>query len=275
MSDISWETALTYVAGGDQEAALMVARQWNQHGASGILNFLGEHLRVKAKVKATLSEYLTLIPKILEEGIKSDVAIKPSQLGLEFGMEQFNQNLRNVLEVATDSQIFVWIDMEKPRSVEPTLKVFRDMLKNFGPDNIGICVQANLRRTPQDLTDLVGLEARIRLVKGVYHGTPEDLLPPNLQVNDAYRNLMEALFETSPRFALGTHAPDLIEEAILLNQKWNRDVEWEMLLGVMVERQLDLLARGLSIGIYIPFGSEGWKAYTRRRLLERRRSKTQ
>jgi len=114
----------------------------------------------------------------------------------------------------------------------------------------------------------------VRLVKGVYQGEPADMLPPGSQVEDAFRQLMKYLFKVSTRFVLGTHDPILIEESLFLNQKYKRIVEWEMLMGVTVERQLDLLARGVPFGIYVPYGSE-WEPYVRRRLLERHRSENQ
>lgn len=274
MSDISWELAQTYVAGKTREAALRVAQEWNRRGASVILNFLGEHLRMESAVVATVEEYLTLIFEMQKAEVQGSVAVKPSQLGLELelGYEKFAQNLNSLLEMANDTNIFVWIDMEQPRSVGATLEVFRDVLKDFRSDSVGVCVQANLRRTPQDLETLVERGARLRLVKGVYHGTPEELLPPGPQVDNAFRQLMTRLFETSSRFALGTHDPGLIEEALSLNQKWQRDVEWEMLMGVTVERQLELLTRGIPFGLYVPYGKDGWESYVRRRLLERRQS---
>ena len=194
------------------------------------------------------------------------MAIKPSQLGLELGRENFAQNLHRLLRVAKNADIFVWIDMEQPRSVSPTLEVFRDVLRDFGTNHIGICLQANLRRTPQDLVELIGRGACLRLVKGVYHGEPADMLPPGSLVENVFQELMEQLFESSFRFALGTHDPVLIEESLELNQKWNREVEWEMLMGVAVERQIDLLTRRLSFGVYIPYGQE-WEPYVRRRLM--------
>lgn len=161
--------------------------------------------------------------------------------------------------------------MEFPRSVEPTLEIFQGVLRDFGPKNLGVCLQANLQRTPKDLEALIKHKACVRLVKGIYQGEPVDMLPPGSKVEDAFRQLMIRLFETCPRFVLGTHDPILIEESLSHNQKYKWIVEWEMLMGVTVERQLDLLARGVPFGVYIPYGSE-WEPYVRRRMLERYRS---
>ena len=133
----------------------------------------------------------------------------------------------------------VWIDMEHYRSVKSTLMIYRSVLDKFGSNHVGICLQANLKRTPSDLDELVKDEARIRLVKGVYLGEPVDILSQGPPVDNAYRMLMRKLFETSPRFALGTHDPLLIEESIILNETWNREVEWEMLMGVTIDNQMD------------------------------------
>lgn len=238
-----------------------------------ILNLLGEHLRTESTVLIALREYLALISEMQSAEIPGSVAIKPSQLGLELEpvRENFDQNLRRLLDVSSDAEIFIWVDMEFPRSVEPTLEVFQGILRDFGPENLGVCLQANLQRTLKDLEALIKHKVCVRLVKGVYKGEPIDMLSPGSKVEDAFRQLMIRLFETSPRFALGTHDPILIEESILHNQKYKRIVEWEMLMGVTVERQLALLARGVPFGVYIPYGSE-WEPYVRRRMLERYRS---
>ncbi len=269
MTKPSWDIAQIYIAGKDRKAALEVAHLWNHRGASVILNLLGEHLRTESTVLTALREYLALISEMQSSEILGSVAIKPSQLGLELEPEQenFDQNLRRLLDVSSNAEIYIWVDMEFPRSVEPTLAVFQGVLRDFGPEILGICLQANLKRTPKDLEALIKLKACVRLVKGIYQGEPIDMLPPSLQVDDAFRQLMIRLFKASPRFVLGTHDPILIEESLLLNKKYKRIVEWEMLMGVTVDRQLDLLARGVPFGIYVPYGQE-WEPYVRRRVLE-------
>lgn len=263
-----------YIAGESVEDALRVAKAWNQYGASVIINFVGEHIRENTKVLTIVSEYLKLILAMRNEGIHGSVDIKPSQLGLIQSHENFSQNLHKILEVAQNTDIFVWIDMEHYRSVKSTLMIYRRVLDKFGSKHVGICLQANLKRTPRDLDELVKEEARIRLVKGVYQGEPVDILSQGPPVDNAYRMLMRKLFETSPRFALGTHDPLLIEESIILNETWNRDVEWEMLMGVTVDNQMDLIMREIPIGVYIPYGPN-WDPYVRRRLLEARRNQSE
>ena len=263
-----------YVAGESVEEALRVAKALNQFGASVIINYLGENIRENTKILSTVSEYLKLIPTMRNEEIRGSVDIKPSQLGLIQSHENFSQNLHKILEVAQNTDIFVWIDMEHYRSVKSTLMIFRNVLDKFGSKHVGICLQANLKRTPGDLDELVKEEARIRLVKGVYLGDPDDILFQGPPVDNAYRMLMRKLFETSPRFALGTHDPLLIEESIRLNETWNRDIEWEMLMGVTVDNQMDLIMREIPIGVYIPYG-QNWDPYVRRRLLEARRNQSE
>ncbi len=263
-----------YVAGESVEDALRVAKALNQFGASVIINYLGENIRENTKILATVSEYLKLVPTMRNEEIRGSVDIKPSQLGLIQSHEKFSQNLHKILEVAQNTDIFVWIDMEHYRSVKSTLMIFRNVLDKFGSKHVGICLQANLKRTPSDLDELVKEKARIRLVKGVYLGDPVDILSQGPPVDNAYRMLMRKLFETSPRFALGTHDPILIEESIRLNETWNRDVEWEMLMGVTVDNQMDLIMREIPIGVYIPYG-QTWDSYIRRRLLEARRNQSE
>ncbi|MFX0204224.1 MAG: proline dehydrogenase family protein [Candidatus Hodarchaeota archaeon] len=269
----SWDTAQTYIAGKKRKDALEIAHLWNHRGASVILNLLGEHLRTESTILTALREYLAVISEMQSAEILGSVAIKPSQLGLELEPKRknFDQNLRRILDVSSDAEIFIWVDMEFPKSVEPTLEVFQGVLRDFGPENLGVCLQANLQRTPNDLEALIKHKACVRLVKGIYQGEPGDMLPPGSKVEDAFRQLMIRLFETCPRFVLGTHDPILIEESLLHNQKYKRVVEWEMLMGVSVERQLDLLAHGVPFGVYIPYGSE-WEPYVRRRMLERYRS---
>lgn len=274
MSNPLWTVSKIYIAGESVEDALRVSKAWNQFGASVIINYLGEHIRENTKVLTTVTEYLKLIPMMRNEGIRGSVDIKPSQLGLRQGHENFSQNLHKILEVTQDADIFVWIDMEQYRSVKPTLMIYRSVLDKFGSKQVGICLQANLKRTPNDLDELVKDEARIRLVKGAYLGNPVDILPRGPPVDNAYRILMRKLFETSPRFVLGTHDPLLIEESIILNETWNRDVEWEMLMGVTVDNQMDLLMREIPLGVYIPYG-QSWDPYVRRRLLEARRNQSE
>ena len=121
-----------YIAGESVEDALRVAKAWNQYGASVIINFVGEHIRENTKVLTIVSEYLKLIPAMRNEGIHGSVDIKPSQLGLIQSHENFSQNLHKILEVAQNTDIFVWIDMEHYRSVKSTLMIYRRVLDKFG-----------------------------------------------------------------------------------------------------------------------------------------------
>lgn len=215
----SWDIAQSYIAGKKRKPALEVAHLWNHRWASVILNLLGEHLRTESTFLTALREYLALISEMQSAEILGSVGIKPSQLGLELEpvRENFDQNLRRLPDVSSDAEIFIWVDMEFPRSVEPTLEVFKGVLRDFGPRNLGVCLQANLQRTPKDLEVLIKHKSCVRLVKGIYQGEPVDMLPPGSKVEEAFRKLMIRLFETSPRFVLGTHDPILIEESLLHN----------------------------------------------------------
>ncbi len=259
-----------WVAGETKEDAVRVAREANRRGIHVIVNHLGEHYHEKAPVEATVQEYLRLVATLRAAGVDGTVSTKPTQFGIMIDKEYALSQLVPVLDAVRAWGRVLWVDMEAASTVADTIWVFEELRRRY--EHVGLCLQANLRRTEADLERLLALGARIRLVKGAYKETPEVAFMARAEIDREYLRHLETLFERGREFAVATHDGKLIDRALALARE-HPDAPWEfaMLQGVRNPLKAELVAQGRRVTEYVPYGPN-WLPYFTRRLKERPRN---
>ncbi|HYY49179.1 MAG TPA: proline dehydrogenase family protein [Thermoplasmata archaeon] len=261
--------ARQWVAGERMEDALRVAREANARGLDALVNHLGEHYREKGPVEATTREYLRLLAAMKAGGIRGTVSLKPTQFGVLINRAYALSQMLPVLDAAKADGRVLWLDMENAHTTDDALWIGERLLERY--NRVGICVQANLKRTPGDIDRLIRAEARIRLVKGAYKEAPEIAYGTRAEIDRAYRAELETLFQRTRDFAVGSHDGRMIARALELAREHPTPFEFAMLQGVRDPLKRELVESGHRVSEYIPYGPT-WLPYFSRRLRERPRN---
>ena len=264
-----YRVAKRWIAGYTLEDAIRVAHDANNRKLRVILNRLGEHTPDEKLIQGYTEEYLKLLDRIQEEKIDGTISVKPSQLGLAANSSLYNTNLLRIIERAETYAGFVWIDMENSPYTEATLRTYKEILPRH--QQLGVCLQANMKRTESDLKDLIPRGGVIRLVKGAYPESRELAYKKRSDVDANYVRLMTMLFTGGGRFAIGTHDGKLIEKARELAKERKPDFEFQLLKGIRDDIKSSLIEEGYRVSEYIPYGPE-WYNYSKRRMRERKRN---
>ena len=261
--------ARRFVAGDTIEEALEVVKNLNSRGIKATLDYLGEDCSRENDARRSCEEYVALLQKIAEAKVDSNVSLKLSQLGFGFDEKLTRELLEKILDQAAQNDNFVRIDMEGSALTQRTLDLFKDVF--LKRKNVGIVIQAYLRRSEKDIQDLVSLGARVRLCKGAYKEPDSVAFPDKRDVDLNYDHLAEMLLK-APLPAFATHDDGRIASAVSAAEKQgiSKDrYEIQMLYGLRSKRWDDLRSKGHSVRIYIPYGTH-WFPYFYRRLRERK-----
>ena len=259
--------ASRFVAGETERDVLAHARALDAEGINSICNLLGEHYDSPEPAAEDREAYCSLIEGIGETGLDASVSVKPSQLGLGVSEECFRANLERVVERAAEHGAFVWLDMEDHTTTDATLDAYTDHVDEY--EDLGVCVQANLKRTPEDLHRLADHAGKVRLVKGAYDEPTEVAHREKSRVDEAYRECLDVMFaEFDGGIAVGSHDPTMVEYAKERHDISGTDFEIQMLMGVREDAQRDL-AEQYEVHQYVPYGDR-WFSYFYRRMMERR-----
>lgn len=262
--------ARQWVAGETADDAVRATREANGRGIHAIVNHLGEHYREKPPVEATTQEYLRLVAKLRAANLDTDVSIKPTQLGILIDREFALSQIIPILDATKAWGHLMWVDMEAASTVDDTIWIFEHLLQRYG--RVGLCLQANLRRTEKDLPRLLGLGARIRLVKGAYKETPDVAFTRRPEIDREYLRHLETLFADGKDFAVATHDGRMIDRALALaRDRPDVPFDFAMLQGVRDPLKTSLVSQGHRVSEYIPYGPT-WLPYFTRRLRERPRN---
>ncbi len=257
-----------FVAGESPAEALAHVRRLNERGVDGIVNLLGEHYDDRTAVADDAAEYRRLVADIAGSRLGGCISVKPSQLGLDIGEDVFRRELAEIVAAAAERDVFVWIDMEDHTTTDATLDAFEAIARDRG-GGVGVCLQANLRRTRADLERLADVPGKIRLVKGAYDPPSDVAYIDSARVDQEYRTLLEAAFERyDGGIAVGSHDPAMIEHATALHDRYGTDFEIQMLMGVREDVQYEL-ADEYPVWQYVPYGDR-WLSYFYRRIAERK-----
>lgn len=270
-----FRVARKWVSGTTYKDALSAARNSNKRGISAILNFLGEDNTDNNSIELTVKEYCLILDFINKDGIDGSVSVKPTQVGLKRGYEECSHNLRQISKKARSLGKFMWIDIESFEYVQNTISIYLDVFKENS--SIGVALQSYLRRSASDLLHLLEEGASVRIVKGAYRQREENAFQSMSEINSNFSKLTKMLFEDKNRnniFAIATHDPRLIDNAIALSEKFGTDrrkFEFQLLMGIHNELKEILVKRKFKTSEYIPYGNQ-WLPYSIRRIRERKRN---
>jgi proline dehydrogenase len=263
-----------FMPGEDVDSALAAARQLHDQHIRTVLTYLGENVTSADQAQRAAQQYVDVLGRIAGMELDGHVSVKLTQLGLDIAVAEAVRNLEAIVEHAAASARIVWIDMEASNYVDPTLEVFRTVRARH--ENLGLCLQAYLHRTPKDLQDLLAMGAAIRLVKGAYQEPTTVALQNKEDVNQAFLDLGVEMAEHPPAGAniahgIATHDVRIIDELgrIGTERQWDQGTyEVLMLYGIRKPDQLRLAASGVPVRVLISYG-EAWFAWYMRRLAER------
>jgi proline dehydrogenase len=258
-----------YMAGETLADAVSTVASLNRIGAAATVDVLGEFVHEAAQCQATADQYVRLLDAIAHDRLDATVSVKLSALGLEIDPDLALEHLRRVVEVAAGHGNRVRIDMEHSGLTDQTLAIYRT-LREQGCDNVGIVLQAYLRRTFDDVRALADLTPSVRLVKGIYIEPPELAYTEGALVNRNFIALLRELVDMGCRVAVASHDEALVGEARRLadQRRLGPDrYEFQLLLGVKEPLRDELIAAGHRVRIYVPYG-EAWYGYSLRRLKE-------
>ncbi|MGH2921341.1 MAG: proline dehydrogenase family protein [Gaiellaceae bacterium] len=258
-----------YIAGTTVADACRTVRELNQQGRMATIDVLGEEIASREEALEIVRAYREVFEAIEREGLDSNVSVKLTGLGLKLGYELCKQNLEAVVRHAAESGNFVRIDMEDSSCTNDTLRLYRE-LRAEGLDNVGVVLQAYLRRTILDVRDLLPLSANVRLCKGIYVEPPTIAYTDFQAVRDSFLQSLNELLSGGCYVGIATHDEWLVERGAELVEKHGlsrEQYEFQMLLGVRPQLGDRLVADGHRLRIYVPFG-EQWYGYSLRRLQE-------
>jgi proline dehydrogenase len=256
-----------YIAGPTLEDACGTVKRLNAQGKMATLDVLGEEHETPEQARAVVDEYDAVFDVIERNGLDSNVSIKLTALGLGLGREQCLENAEAVVRHAAESGNFVRIDMEDSRYTTATLEIYRE-LRSRGYDNVGVVLQACLRRTLRDIRALRDLTPNVRLCKGIYL-EPELIAYHGFQeVRDNFVAGLDLLLAGGSYVGIATHDEWLLEQSLArVEGMAPEEYEFQMLLGVRELRGDRLVREGHRLRIYTPYGRH-WHAYSMRRLQE-------
>ena len=258
-----------YIAGPELKDARETVRRINAEGKLATVDVLGEEITNEDEAAAIVRAYQDVFADIEHCALDANVSVKLTALGLNLDYDVCRANLAVVVEDAASRGNFVRIDMEDSSTTDDALRLYRD-LRERGRDNVGVVLQAMLRRTDDDIAALADLKPSVRLCKGIYVEPPELAYQDFDDVRASYVRALGALLDAGSYVGIATHDEWLLDEGrrLVAERGLSRDeYEFQMLLGVRAELGDELVVEGHRLRIYVPFGRH-WYAYSLRRLQE-------
>jgi proline dehydrogenase len=264
-----WNMASRFVAGETLESAITAVERLEAEGVHGILDLLGEMVSRREQSDEFVRQIMEIFPAIATKPFPKYVSIKLSQLGQDISSDLALENARRILTAAKEVGSFVRVDMEDSPRVDETIRLFRILRGEF--DNVGLVIQAMLRRSEGDLDSLSDLKPNLRIVKGAYLEPADLAFPDKSTVDLQYRRLVYLNLERGHHTAVATHDPAIINDVKLFVERRgiSKDLfEFQFLYGIRRDLQKQLAGEGYTVRAYIPYGKD-WYAYFSRRIAER------
>jgi proline dehydrogenase len=260
-----------FVAGEDLETAMQIGEQYVKDGYFVSMDLLGENVATKEEAEKETCAYIEMAERIAvsPQRDQMNISIKLTALGMDISDEIAAENYRRILEVCKPHNIFVRADMEASPYTQRTIDIVEKLFATY--KNCGTVLQSYLHRTPSDVQKMIGLGARVRIVKGAYLEPETVAYQSKAKVDEMYLEAAKALLLEGNYPAIATHDINMIEplkKFIKDNNIPKERYEWQMIYGVRRDLQEQLLKEGYNIRIYIPFGA-AWYPYFSRRLAER------
>ena len=261
--------ARRYTAGEHLHEALQVVKDFKERNLLSTLEFLPDDLVSAGDIDGVVVNYSEILKGVATFYPETCISVRLSALGLVSDPNQARANLIKLLDDATSrGGLFVRVAMEGSQFTQETIKMVSDLHEVY--PNIGVTLQANLRRTDRDIADVIGAGVSVRLVKGGYDESPAVAFTKPDQIKAAYRRQMFELLESGVSHSIATHDLDLINSAKLYAKQKNvpkGNFAFEMFKGVRPDTQLALVKEGYAVRVFVPYGA-AWYPYVLLRLGE-------
>ncbi len=269
-----WIFSKRYIAGKSVAEAVRVSKDLNSQGIMVTIDLLGEFITHLDEAEQNKREYLNLIDTIERENINGNYSLKPTMFGLLLDKEVCYKHIRDIVAKAASYNNFIRVDMEDSPCTDLEIELYRK-LKSESPKNVGLVLQAYLKRTFNDIENLMDIHSKeiplnYRLCKGIYVEPAEIAYKKYEEVNLHYLEDLDLMLKTGVYPGIATHDKVLVEEAFKLIEKYKVPpdmYEFQMLYGVTPELRKSILDKGHRMRVYVPFG-EKWFGYSTRRLKE-------
>ena len=269
-----WIFSKKYIAGETIDDAMRVSKELNAEGMKVTIDILGEFIKNLDEAEQNKKEYLDLIDTAESHKLDGNYSVKPTMFGLLIDKEVCYQHIREIVKKAASYHNFVRVDMEDSQCVDMEIELYRKLKAEF-PKNVGLVVQAYLKRTLKDLENLMDLHSKevplnYRLCKGIYVEPAEIAYKKYEVINEHFMEDLEFMFKNAVYPGIATHDKPLVEGAYKLIEKYNvpKDkYEFQMLYGVTPELRKSIVDGGHTMRIYVPYGKQ-WFGYSTRRLKE-------
>jgi proline dehydrogenase len=269
-----WVFSKRYIAGETIEEGILASKLLNEKGIETTIDLLGEFIETLNEAEANKNLYLEIIERCTNNKVKGNFSLKPTMFGLLIDKDACYKYIREIVALAAEKNSFVRIDMEDSQCVDMELEMFRKLKLEF-PANVGLVVQAYLRRTLNDVKALNDLNSdenplSFRLCKGIYVEPEKIAFKEFKEVQQNFLNDLEYMFQNKMYVGIATHDKHLVNESYKLIEKYkvpkNR-CEFQMLYGVTPDLRNSIVVKGHLIRVYIPYGQH-WFGYSTRRLKE-------
>ena len=281
----AWRAASRFVAGNTIADAIRAAKELNAKGINVTMDHLGESTETREDAIKAADDILELIEQIHASGVRANVSVKLTQIGLALDESLCEHNLERILIQARKYQNFVRVDMEDTPYTDKTIRQYQ-LIRKKGYENTGLVVQSYLFRTEKDTRELIAEGTRFRLVKGAYK-EPKELAFPKKEDVDANFDLLSqimidgALAAGSPTLSADGHIPPIPgigshdEKRLAFARTYaekiglpKQAIEFQMLYGIRRDLQEKYQQEGYPVRVYVPYGTQ-WYPYFVRRLAER------
>jgi len=269
-----WVFSKRYIAGETLEDGLLASRLLNEKGIEVTVDILGEFIHSLDEAQRNKNEYIEVIERFTAENIQGSFSVKPSSFGLLIDQDICYNYIAEIVEFAAQKNSFVRIDMEDSQCVDREIELFRKLRTRF-PKNVGLVVQAYLRRTKSDIESLNDLNSQsaplnFRLCKGIYVEPEQIAFKDYQEIRKNYLADLKYMFENKIYVGIATHDKYLVGKALEMIQEMNipKDMyEFQMLYGVTPELRQSIVDKDHRMRVYVPYGKE-WFGYSTRRLKE-------
>lgn len=269
-----WIFSKRYIAGESIADAIRVSKELNKEGIKVTIDILGEFIKTLDEAEKNKIEYIELIETIEKEKIDGNYSVKPTMFGLLIDKEICYQHIREIVAKAASYNNFIRVDMEDSPCTDLEIELYRRLKAEF-PKNVGLVVQAYLKRTLKDIENLMNIHSKeiplnYRLCKGIYVEPAAIAYKKYEEINEHYLEDLDFMMKNGVYPGIATHDKPLIEGAYKLIEKYNvpkNMYEFQMLYGVTPELRKSIVTKGHTMRVYVPFGKQ-WFGYSTRRLKE-------
>jgi proline dehydrogenase len=269
-----WIFSKSYISGETIDDAMRVSKDLNKNKVDVTLDVLGEFIKSLEEAEENKKEYLNLIDVTFKSGVAGNFSVKPTFFGLLIDKEICYRHIREIVAKAASYNGFIRIDMEDSPCTDDEIDLFRRLQTEF-PGNVGLVVQAYLKRTLNDIKGLSDLNSEkhplnFRLCKGIYVESEKIACKKYEEINQHYLEDLEYMLKNKIFVGIATHDKPLVDGAYKLLEKYNVPktmYEFQMLYGVTPNLRQTIVNDGHSMRVYVPFGKK-WFGYSTRRLKE-------